>query len=172
MGLGRAHGAVQWAESCYRLLAPLPALLPAQACWVATTRKLGAGSGNGPALAVTTPGGACCPAGETRRVSPLERPACTMCSLPWTMSVLNQGWESWTPQDDFGTFNFRNLPVLKAANDDVIRKMRDEQMLPPLAIAAEPYPPMHARPMTLAGKPTKSRAGSVDIRVRDRKSVV
>lgn len=70
------------------------------------------------------------------------------------------------PQDDFGTFNFRNLPVLKAANDDVIRKMRDEQMLPPLAIPAEPSPPMHARPMTLAGKPTKSRAGSVDIRVR------
>lgn len=70
------------------------------------------------------------------------------------------------PQDDFGTFNFRNLPVLKAANDDVIRKMRDEQMLPPLTIPAEQSPPMHARPMALAGKPTKSRTGSIDIRVR------
>ncbi|GAA5951604.1 hypothetical protein JCM21900_000525 [Sporobolomyces salmonicolor] len=36
------------------------------------------------------------------------------------------------PHDDFGTFNFRNLTVLKQANDDVIRKMKDEQLLPPL----------------------------------------
>ncbi|TNY19781.1 hypothetical protein DMC30DRAFT_353426 [Rhodotorula diobovata] len=33
--------------------------------------------------------------------------------------------------DDFGTFNFRNLTVLKQANDDVIRKLKDEQLLPP-----------------------------------------
>lgn len=32
--------------------------------------------------------------------------------------------------DDFGTFNFKNLPVLKQANDDVIRKLRVDQMLP------------------------------------------
>ncbi|GAA5896311.1 uncharacterized protein JCM6883_006866 [Sporobolomyces salmoneus] len=36
------------------------------------------------------------------------------------------------PHDDFGTFSFRNLTVLKQANDDVIRKMKDEQLLPPL----------------------------------------
>ncbi|GAA6061906.1 hypothetical protein JCM10212_000531 [Sporobolomyces blumeae] len=34
--------------------------------------------------------------------------------------------------DDFGTFSFRNLTVLKQANDDMIRKMKDEQLLPPL----------------------------------------
>jgi hypothetical protein len=33
-----------------------------------------------------------------------------------------------SPHEEFGAFNFRNLPVLKQANDDVIRKMRDEQM--------------------------------------------
>ncbi|WVR05595.1 hypothetical protein IAU60_002614 [Kwoniella sp. DSM 27419] len=33
-------------------------------------------------------------------------------------------------QDDFGGFNFKNLPVLKQANDDVIRKMRTDSMAP------------------------------------------
>ncbi|GAA5992000.1 hypothetical protein JCM10908_000689 [Rhodotorula pacifica] len=40
--------------------------------------------------------------------------------------------------DDFGTFNFRNLTVLKQANDDVIRKLKDEQLLPPGADALSP----------------------------------
>jgi len=31
-------------------------------------------------------------------------------------------------QDDFGAFEFRNLPVLKQANDDVIRKLRTDSM--------------------------------------------
>ena len=30
--------------------------------------------------------------------------------------------------DDFGTFNFKNLPVLKQANDEVIKKLKSEQM--------------------------------------------
>ncbi|WWC68367.1 uncharacterized protein I206_102292 [Kwoniella pini CBS 10737] len=33
-------------------------------------------------------------------------------------------------QDDFGTFTFKNLPSLKQANDDVIRKMRSDSMAP------------------------------------------
>lgn len=40
--------------------------------------------------------------------------------------------------DDFGAFNFRNLTVLKQANDDVIRKLKDEQLLPPHADALSP----------------------------------
>ena len=31
--------------------------------------------------------------------------------------------------DDFGTFTFKNLPVLKQANDDVIKKLRRESIL-------------------------------------------
>jgi serine/threonine-protein kinase RIM15 len=31
-------------------------------------------------------------------------------------------------QDDFGAFEFRNLPVLKQANDDVIRKLKTDSM--------------------------------------------
>lgn len=36
-----------------------------------------------------------------------------------------------TPADDeFGAFSFKNYPVLKQANDDVIRKLRTDQMAP------------------------------------------
>jgi serine/threonine protein kinase len=58
-----------------------------------------------------------------------------------------------SPHDDFGTFNFRNLTVLKQANDDVIRKLKDEQLLPPVS----PIVPI---------KSAKSRQGSIDFRVR------
>lgn len=67
-----------------------------------------------------------------------------------------------SPHDDFGTFSFRNLPVLKQANDDVIRQMRDQQLLPPLSIPGDSA----ARPTSFASKPAKSRPGSVDFRVR------
>lgn len=33
-------------------------------------------------------------------------------------------------QDDFGAFEFRNLPVLKQANDDVIKKLRRDSLAP------------------------------------------
>jgi len=35
-----------------------------------------------------------------------------------------------TPSDDFGSFSFKNLPVLKQHNDDVIRKLKSDQMVP------------------------------------------
>ena len=35
-----------------------------------------------------------------------------------------------SPADDFGTFSFKNLPVLKQANDEVIRKLKTDQMAP------------------------------------------
>lgn len=42
-----------------------------------------------------------------------------------------KGREAATPpDDDFGTFSFKNLPVLKQANDDMIRKLRTDQMAP------------------------------------------
>ena len=33
-----------------------------------------------------------------------------------------------SPADDFGAFSFKNLPVLKQANDEVIRKLKTDQM--------------------------------------------
>ena len=37
---------------------------------------------------------------------------------------------SETAPDDFGSFVFKNLDVLKQANDDVIKKLRNDQLLP------------------------------------------
>jgi len=43
-----------------------------------------------------------------------------------------------SPPDDFGTFSFKNLPVLKQANDEVIRKLKTDQMAPISQGLAEP----------------------------------
>lgn len=47
-----------------------------------------------------------------------------------------------TPQsggsDDFGSFSFKNLPVLKQANDDMIRKIKTDQMTPIAHALTEP----------------------------------
>ncbi|PPQ67817.1 hypothetical protein CVT26_007064 [Gymnopilus dilepis] len=40
--------------------------------------------------------------------------------------------------DDFGSFSFKNLPVLKQANDDVIRKLKTDQMTPITHALTEP----------------------------------
>jgi serine/threonine-protein kinase RIM15 len=57
--------------------------------------------------------------------------------------------------DDFGNFNFKNLPMLERANKDVIQRLRQEAMqaqqrqLPP---AASPTPPASSAP-SLEGSP-------------------
>lgn len=40
--------------------------------------------------------------------------------------------------NDFGSFSFKNLPVLKQANDDVIRKLKTDQMVPISQTLGEP----------------------------------
>jgi serine/threonine-protein kinase RIM15 len=40
--------------------------------------------------------------------------------------------------DDFGSFSFKNLPILKQANDDVIRKLKTDQMAPLTHTLSEP----------------------------------
>ncbi|KAJ7129508.1 hypothetical protein C8R44DRAFT_776963 [Mycena epipterygia] len=40
--------------------------------------------------------------------------------------------------DDFGSFSFKNLPVLKQANDDVIRKLKTDQLVPLTHTLSEP----------------------------------
>ncbi|KAF9045882.1 hypothetical protein BDP27DRAFT_1386525 [Rhodocollybia butyracea] len=51
---------------------------------------------------------------------------------PPSMPVPISGRETATstPSDDFGSFSFKNLPILKQANDDVIRKLKTDQMVP------------------------------------------
>ncbi|KAJ7590864.1 hypothetical protein C8J56DRAFT_934082 [Mycena floridula] len=48
------------------------------------------------------------------------------------------------PPDDFGSFSYKNLPVLKQANDDVIRKLKTDQMVPLSHAISEPIG-MHTR---------------------------
>ncbi|KAJ3511942.1 hypothetical protein NLJ89_g3814 [Agrocybe chaxingu] len=47
--------------------------------------------------------------------------------------------------DDFGSFSFKNLPVLKQANDDVIRKLKTDQMAPITHALTEPANYQHQR---------------------------
>jgi len=47
-----------------------------------------------------------------------------------TQRIPSRDATSTPGSDDFGTFNFKNLSLLKQANDDVIKKMRSDQMIP------------------------------------------
>ena len=53
-------------------------------------------------------------------------------------------------QDDFGSFDFKNVPVLKQANDDVIRKLRTDSMAP-MTQTLEGHTPGR-RPRSLSSK--------------------
>ena len=65
-------------------------------------------------------------AGSTPPVLAAPIPASTMVPVP-----VMQGKEvASSPADDFGAFSFKNLPVLKQANDEVIRKFKTDQMAP------------------------------------------
>ncbi|EMD40808.1 response regulator receiver [Gelatoporia subvermispora B] len=59
---------------------------------------------------------------------------------------LNTGREAGSSpaDDDFGSFSFKNLPVLKQANDDVIRKLKTDQLTPLSHTLSEPTN-MHSR---------------------------
>ncbi|KAJ3802044.1 hypothetical protein GGU11DRAFT_107472 [Lentinula aff. detonsa] len=51
-------------------------------------------------------------------------------SMPVPIAGGGRETSTSTPSDDFGSFSFKNLPILKQANDDVIRKLKTDQMLP------------------------------------------
>ncbi|BEI87152.1 hypothetical protein CcaverHIS002_0704980 [Cutaneotrichosporon cavernicola] len=66
--------------------------------------------------------------------------------------------------DDFGTFNFKNLPVLKQANDDVIKRIRSDSMAAS-ALSPEQQPKefrrKHARSVSrVQGPPSPSTSTS------------
>ncbi|TFK43655.1 hypothetical protein BDQ12DRAFT_643254 [Crucibulum laeve] len=52
--------------------------------------------------------------------------------------------------DDFGSFSFKNLPVLKQANDDVIRKLKTDQMAPLTHALSEPAGYHHQRKRSIS----------------------
>ena len=59
-----------------------------------------------------------------------------------------------TSDDDFGSFSFKNLPVLKQANDDVIRKLKTDQ-LTPISHTLSESSPLHARRKSISARVKK-----------------
>ena len=72
--------------------------------------------------------------------------------LPPSMPVPIAGREAPTSggSDDFGSFSFKNLPVLKQANDDMIRKLKTDQMTPITHALTEPANFHHQRKRSLS----------------------
>ena len=82
-----------------------------------------------------------------------DSPSLPSESAPATAPLPVAGRDSnSTPSDeDFGTFSFKNLPVLKQANDDVIRKLRTDQLAPITHTLSEPSP-IHARRKSISNR--------------------
>lgn len=62
----------------------------------------------------------------------------TMSPPPMPVPISSRENSSSGGSNDFGSFNFKNLPVLKQANDDVIRKLKTDQMIPISQTLGEP----------------------------------
>lgn len=60
----------------------------------------------------------------------LSKPLFAPGDSPQKMAAMRDVVEDIASQEDFGTFNFKNLPVLKQANDDMIRKLRVDSLAP------------------------------------------
>ena len=60
--------------------------------------------------------------------------------------------------NDFGSFSFKNLPILKQANDDVIRKLKTDQMAPIAQTLNEPGTLRHYRKRSMSQRIKKPPA--------------
>lgn len=69
----------------------------------------------------------------------------TSSSVPVPISGSSKDTVSTPNSDDFGSFSFKNLPILKQANDDVIRKLKTDQMAPLTQALSEPPGGFHQR---------------------------
>lgn len=85
--------------------------------------------------------------------SPVEQPS-------------NRNSNSSPANDDFGAFTFKNLPVLKQANDDVIRKLKTDHAASMSSSLADPVQ-MHSRRRSVSvRKPQNLITSSDAARVR------
>jgi serine/threonine-protein kinase RIM15 len=69
---------------------------------------------------------------------------CTPSTTP-PLPILRKTDGSSPGGDDFGSFSFKNLPVLKQANDDVIRKLKTDQLAPMAQTLSDPASLHHRR---------------------------
>ncbi|KAL4242070.1 non-specific serine/threonine protein kinase [Abortiporus biennis] len=70
------------------------------------------------------------------------------------ISIVGRESTSTPSDDDFGSFSFKNLPVLKQANDDVIRKLRTDQLAPITHTLSEPAS-IHSRRRSISNRVKK-----------------
>ena len=62
--------------------------------------------------------------------------------------------------DDFGSFSFKNLPVLKQANEDMIRKLKTDQLTPLAHSLSEPSN-AHARRKSISNRVSIKKPASL-----------
>ncbi|KAH7887614.1 RIM15, signal transduction response regulator [Phlebopus sp. FC_14] len=83
--------------------------------------------------------------------NPPDSPA--LNSLPATSHAIsltsNRDSAPSPASDDFGSFSFKNLPILKQANDDVIRKLKTDQLTPITHALSDPSS-IHTRRRSLS----------------------
>lgn len=88
-------------------------------------------------------------------------------SMPPPLHVPTDRDGASSGKDDFGSFSFKNLPVLKQANDDVIRKLKTDQMVPLTHTLSDPAP-YHSRKRSLSQRikkqPPSVNTSSLDSR--------
>ncbi|KAL1702282.1 hypothetical protein EV121DRAFT_262171 [Schizophyllum commune] len=91
-------------------------------------------------------------AGNSGSGSVTDSPALEPTSMPSThaINIAHREAASSPGSDDFGSFSFKNLPVLKQANDDVIRKLKTDQMAPMHHALSEPAAAVHGRKRSLS----------------------
>lgn len=77
--------------------------------------------------------------------SQTESPANNMPPPSAPVPIAGKETPNSAGSDDFGSFSFKNLPVLKQANDDVIRKIKTDQMAPMTQTLSEPVTSYHQR---------------------------
>ncbi|KAI0687202.1 hypothetical protein BC835DRAFT_1419917 [Cytidiella melzeri] len=83
--------------------------------------------------------------------SPLLASDANTASTVAPIPVLGRETTTTPSDDDFGSFSFKNLPVLKQANDDVIRKLRTDQLAPLTHTLSEPSP-IHSRRKSISNR--------------------
>ncbi|EIW82330.1 hypothetical protein CONPUDRAFT_81831 [Coniophora puteana RWD-64-598 SS2] len=86
--------------------------------------------------------------------NPLDSPSLNPLISTSNMPVYTPKEANHSPGDDFGSFSFKNLPVLKQANDDVIRKLKTDQLVPITHTLSDPAM-VHGRKRSLSQRHKK-----------------
>ncbi|PYI27910.1 serine threonine protein kinase [Aspergillus indologenus CBS 114.80] len=92
------------------------------------------------------------------QVNAMKRPLMPLHIPPHVRESRSRRLSEPAPADDFGSFSFKNLPMLEKANKDVIQKLRQEAMQAqqrhPSSAGAQPSQPQGQEPAAPAPAPS------------------